>query len=775
MVVLQVFTGYTILVFCLSAFFLHPVLKEKRFSTAFLVCFVAGNFYVMNVVFLLLLFFHCANRWVTVAALLLGALLLRIWFGRKQVFWNVRRFWWKFGRLREGTYGWRFFFSQAAKRIFGNLRQGVVFVLARHQMEIFGVLLCLGMQAYYTGARLVMYSGYGGYDEVVHTGWIQHMMEGEIYSAGVYPFGFHEVVYAVAKVFGLQAPQAVRNFGMVIMIYMTLMLYCLVADILDNRIAAFLAVFLYAGVNIYTQTAWDRCGFGFPQEFGAVFLYPMMIFLFLYLKEKKRFYLVFFGMSFSLTLYVHYYITIIALVFCFSIGLVSLVYMCRQKLLVPVLICGIAASLIGASTMVLGVAAGHKLQGSLYWALGVIAGEKGEEGQDLETEELLAVSQGGIVSSAGAVSSSAAVSGSAVQDGGGEKLLPEQEKIQRSFWQSGMQALKKVKNGVVFLADKIYDARLHNCMTENSFWMFLTASVVSLVLAVYYLTFGKEQQKGMFILSFLGYIFLLDILMASGPLGLPTLIENYRVRVFLCYALPFVLAVPMHTIINILGNFYGSEEENASFEQTVFMRLAMIPVTIFALVMLVRYELNRYPLRTTVIQSDSVVDVFYEIADEYEPYTWTLVSDVQEYVMCFGNAYHYEWIDLLQKLSTGLTEIKIPTKYIFFAIEKKPISYGTIITTGSEVPVMGTISKEFAKQGFFYGGDYAYKNQRMQVMAKAYYWALEYAEKFPDEMTVFYEDEDVVYYRLEQEPYYLNNLKIDYGFNSIDVDAEEDE
>lgn len=63
----------------------------------------------------------------------------------------------------------------------------------------------------------------------------------------------------------------------------------------------------------------------------------------------------------------------------------------------------------------------------------------------------------------------------------------------------------------------------------------------------------------------------------------------------------------------------------------------------------------------------------------------------------------------------------------------------------------------------------AYIEQRLQIMSKAYYWAKAYAEKFPEEMQIYYEDENVIYYRLTQETYYLNNLKIDYGYNSIDA------
>ena len=139
--------------------------------------------------------------------------------------------------------------------------------------------------------------------------------------------------------------------------------------------------------------------------------------------------------------------------------------------------------------------------------------------------------------------------------------------------------------------------------------------------------------------------------------------------------------------------------------------------------------------------------------------------------MCLENGYHYEWTELLTHLSSGTLNIVIPTKYVFFAIEKRPIDYGTVIETGQNIPIQGEVSRKHAMEGFDLASvgspDKLYVQYRLQVMSKAYYWAKAYAELFPEEMKVYYEDENVIYYCLTQEPYYLNNLKIDYGYNSL--------
>ena len=60
---------------------------------------------------------------------------------------------------------------------------------------------------------------------------------------------------------------------------------------------------------------------------------------------------------------------------------------------------------------------------------------------------------------------------------------------------------------------------------------------------------------------------------------------------------------------------------------------------------------------------------------------------------------------------------------------------------------------------------YYYQKERHILMAKAYYWAQAYQEYFPKEMSVYYEDPELIVYRVKQNEYALNNFSIDYGMN----------
>jgi len=141
--------------------------------------------------------------------------------------------------------------------------------------------------------------------------------------------------------------------------------------------------------------------------------------------------------------------------------------------------------------------------------------------------------------------------------------------------------------------------------------------------------------------------------------------------------------------------------------------------------------------------------------------------------MIINSGFHYEWLDLLEELGgLGNKKIYIPTKYVFFSIEKKPISYNSVIDVLQKKNNEGTtkVSSTFAKETIDFSvtgktRSELYKTQRDAIMSKAYYWAKEYASLFPHEMQVYYEDDEIIIYRLEQDTYALNNLSINYGFN----------
>ena len=129
-------------------------------------------------------------------------------------------------------------------------------------------------------------------------------------------------------------------------------------------------------------------------------------------------------------------------------------------------------------------------------------------------------------------------------------------------------------------------------------------------------------------------------------------------------------------------------------------------------------------------------------------------------------AWHYEVIDFLQGMEDYEEdyEMYIPTQYVFFFVEKVSVNYAY----GEFTDIDATVSEEWASMELPGKNslDQYQGTNRMIVNSRMYYWAQEYMRRFPNEMKVYYEDDEFICYYIEQNEYYLNNFAIDYGYNS---------
>ena len=125
--------------------------------------------------------------------------------------------------------------------------------------------------------------------------------------------------------------------------------------------------------------------------------------------------------------------------------------------------------------------------------------------------------------------------------------------------------------------------------------------------------------------------------------------------------------------------------------------------------------------------------------------------------------YHYETITLLNQLKDlgQNPEIIIPTKCVYFFIEKIPVDYGEstkheeVTAKGAETPLP------------FTGGLHPYTGEnRWITMSHMYEWAQRFQELYPNEMEVYYESDSFICYRLQQNVNSPYNLAIDYGYNN---------
>lgn len=709
--------SYLILVFGISFIMIKGIDNSRTFLDKILRHFILGNFYLINMVYLLL-FLRITSRIITIILLLVGAIIIRYFLDKESFMDDIGKGIRMFALLSDGSYGWNLYIKDGRKKIISK----IVNNLKRNSLEFVLLFTNLAIHGYYIGYRFVFYSGLGMYDEFVHLAWVQNMLNGNIFSDGVYPFGMHNILYILTNVFGFKGYTVIRNFGFIIVICMFFMLYFLLKKLCKSKYTPYISLFLYVALNLYQGSAWDRLQYTLPEEFGLVFLYPVAIYFYNFLRNHNKDDLVLFSISFTMTIYIHYYITIIAFVLCLCIGFSRIYKIFKEKLFTKILLCGFLSFLIGILPIGVGLALGYELQGSLDWAIGVITQSVDEEEQDIidSTDE-------------------------------NEIIIPTEENL-------------GIKDKTVFIFKQLKEKAISSVVHTQIFWILLMCIGIVILNTILRNIFNRRKKETFLQFSIALYVLILFILLDSTLFGLPTIIEDYRISVFLGYAIPLLLCMPFELTYFV---FKGAKWSKILFN--------VIVIGFIGIVAWVVYSFDDYKKEFSqfrLLQSDSSVNVLYNIFENYSDDTWTIVSTVDEYSIVLDCGYHYEWIDFLVDLEDfdEDTTLYIPTENIFFFVEKRPIVYGDLIKIGKKVGKYDKFSVEDAKitisSEFLERPSQYYVYQRNAIMAKAFYWAEMYRYYFPNEMKILYEDDNFICYHLQQEPYYLNNLAINYGYNA---------
>ena len=261
-------------------------------------------------------------------------------------------------------------------------------------------------------------------------------------------------------------------------------------------------------------------------------------------------------------------------------------------------------------------------------------------------------------------------------------------------------------------------------------------------------------------LSLVLYILILFEQTIASAFDFMVIIEPKRMGIFLAYSIPVVIAIFLDIIYVLIPR--GNKVERI-WNAGVLVCLIGLTAYIY------ENDMEKPLPQVYYFQTKGAMEVSCDIIKNYDKYSWTIVSPVNETSIVYNQGYHYEIVDMLKQLEhyrEGM-ELYIPTEYVFFYIEKMPIElYGYAFDVTDPILCQReSISKEAAIAE--YSGTYKtpekyYQKERLKVMSRMYYWAQKYLEYFPDEMTVYYEDEEIVVYRLKQNTYALNNLAINY-------------
>jgi hypothetical protein len=757
---LGAFCAYLLAALALPCLLLGKRLGAYRLSLRFFFYFTVGNFFLMNLVFVLQLC-KLSNR----LTLLLCTLLPAAVFGRKergpalsQLTRRVSRTAYRlfvrqmghktfFRRLSRWLKGKCVFFS---RQLFSRLKAWLPDALC------LAVLTALLLWVY--GTNLVSRFGYGFSDVVVHQDWINamewgglgHWLEGNrIFVDGVYPFGFHCVIYYLHEVFGFDVYVLLRVFCLV----QTLMIHFVLLDFLKfcckSRFAPYVGTGLYILMDLNPDTFLRYCS-SLPQEFGMLFILPGLAFLFAFLAETQesgklpaaKWYLAGLAMSFSMTLSVHFYDAIIAGLFCVGTALGFAPRVLRKGAFVKLSAVALASVLLALLPMAVAYVGGTPLEASLNWGMGVISGaQTREEEQEEDGKEENAVAR---------------------EDGGAPETEPgddtgaagrEGRNILRELPQNARRLSARVAGvaGSVYsqLADQVnlYLFRQRSFFRDRvfgPFWLLLLGALVARL--------RKRGSYAAMLLSVAWFMALMTCLLSAERLGLPPLMDANRSSIYYAYMLPLPWSLSVDAVLYL----YAGKRRHALSLLCLFGAAALLGLGGI-----------RQPAVRAAFQLNEAVLCLSSIIRENKDRTWTICSINDEGRMMAEHGYHYEMMDFLwemESVTENSATTPIPTSLVYFFIEKVPVDSDAAKSTvagrrvseeaaARPLPARTTQTQEL------------YQVNRWILMSRMYYWAQAFRELYSNEFRVYYETDRFVCYYIEQNIFRLYDFAIDYGYN----------
>lgn len=669
---------------------------------------------------------HIYNRYTLILALLLT--LIVYGFIKKvnyrKVIMDILRV---MALLGGGQYRAEIFIKDWVRKECKSLKEGIK---GFFRGLTFGRILyfggCLAAFLILMQRRLPAFLGTYAYrtsDMYVHNEWINYLEAGDIFYDGIYPFGMHNILSALHFLSGLHINQVIRYYGALNSILTAAAAVYFLRKVGRSRAAVLIYLAVYGVTDFVGNFFAYRMAFTLPQECAMPFLLIGLLFLGKFLESKKKEDGIYFSLASSLALSTHFFTVIFAVALCGSLVLVYLRKIWKEKMILPLCRCLLLICCLSLTPFLIGKLEGKYWQGSMSWALNVMQTEESAESSDLDDETVV------------------------IEDQREEEEAPEE------------------KHNILYLfyhmmMDKMY------VVWGYVFWGGMLYAVF------YFVIIGKkwrEWQNKQFFAVWLTLVFCL-VVMGYWILGIPQLMKEERVRMFLGYLAPILLVLPLETPAVYLGKWGKRISE-------------LLGIAAAAACFYVTYGLGNIPIQTYFyLETSMAAEACVEISQEYKKNTWTVVSPVEEVSFIRGRGYHYELWEFIENMECYTPDryLELPTKYVFFILEKKPVLYNAYRIMGQQyedrpidlADADQVVTREML--GISDTGSMKYYNleeNRRAIEAKLAAWLKVYSEMFPDQMSVYRESEDCIVYRLEQNEYALNNLAVDYGYNVISKEA----
>ena len=756
----SIFAAYTGLTVLLPAIMFRRILAGRRLSEQFLMCYTFGNFYIINIVFAVQLL-HISGFWTLVLFTAVPGIL--IWGRVNRV--SLRELCMKTGivckKILQGSMGIKGFLYRVKNRSMAVLKKAVWLfycevVCNTLQWILAGAVIAALFWIY--GRQLILTYGYRASDIPVHLNWINQMSRGNLFASGVYPFGFHCMVYYLHAVFGFDTYVILCVFYLVQVFFIHIVLLAMLKLLCRSLYLPYAGIMVYILGSFWARQTYSRFGSSLPQEFGMIFVIPSVYFLIRFFQTEKKnlknretkLILGCFALAFSLTLAIHFYGTMIAGLCCIGIAVGFCTRFLNKEYFRRIMLTGIISVFLAVLPMGIAFAGGTPLQGSLGWGLSVINGDSSDTEDTSENE---AAQKQAMEEMAARLIENTQNSNSESVQTGEIPIITEAPK--HSLADKAREIPKKMKNLREMMIRRIQEFII-NSQEQWCAYAVLAGIAVLILLGLMFIilrriTYGEMLMSAGFCMG------ILTLLLCAGNLGLPVLMDPARCSIYYVYLLIVSMTVLGDGLLYLIfmPRILTIPRNAVSFILTVSMAAGMI-----------HQGLVKTPDFISDYVSNGAFTCLTNIIKENKDETWTIVSANDETQMGLDHGWHYETITFLRKQEhiNKDTKLIIPTEKVYFFIEKIPLNYSVVYSGSGQ-----SISKKGASQSLpDSGGIGMYQGEgRWILMSRMYYWAQAFMEMYPNEMKVYYESEDFVCYVIPQNMYHQYNFAIDYGYNEF--------
>ena len=756
----SIFAAYTGLTVLLPAIMFRRILAGRRLSEQFLMCYTFGNFYIINIVFAVQLL-HISGFWTLVLFTAVPGIL--IWSRVNRV--SLRELCMKTGivckKILQGSMGIKGFLYRVKNRGMAVLKKAVWLfycevVCNTLQWILAGAVIAALFWIY--GRQLILTYGYRASDIPVHLNWINQMSRGNLFASGVYPFGFHCMVYYLHAVFGFDTYVILCVFYLVQVFFIHIVLLAILKLLLRSLYLPYAGIMVYILGSFWARQTYSRFGSSLPQEFGMIFVIPSVYFLIRFFQTEKKnlknretkLILGCFALAFSLTLAIHFYGTMIAGLCCIGIAVGFCTRFLNKEYFRRIMLTGIISVFLAVLPMGIAFAGGTPLQGSLGWGLSVINGDSSDTEDTSENE---AAQKQAMEEMAARLIENTQNSNSESAQTGEIPIITEAPK--HSLTDKAREIPKKMKNLREMMIRRIQEFII-NSQEQWCAYAVLAGIAVLILLGLMFIilrriTYGEMLMSAGFCMG------ILTLLLCAGNLGLPVLMDPARCSIYYVYLLIVSITVLGDGLLYLIfmPRILTIPRNVVSFILTVSMAAGMI-----------HQGLVKTPDFISDYVSNGAFTCLTNIIKENKDETWTIVSANDETQMGLDHGWHYETITFLRKQEhiNKDTKLIIPTEKVYFFIEKIALNYSVVYSGSGQ-----SISKKGASQSLpNSGGIGMYQGEgRWILMSRMYYWAQAFMEMYPNEMKIYYESEDFVCYVISQNMYHQYNFAIDYGYNEF--------